>query len=463
MASLEKARTRAENERRDELDGFREGLQPYSGVDGFKQCGRLPIPFSKVLGIPLKYDGKRARWGELQRCRKVHLCPTCGQEIRATRRAELEQGNRTWVDSALEGAEVHTVAMATFTLRHFKDDSLADLLAIQRDAWSYSFGKYAGQHWKRIRARFGIVGDVRVWETTHGARYGWHPHWHVQYMLKNPLTAKQAKELETILADRWTRAVTRAGGKQPDKKWAVKLLVAKPGEEAAFADYMTKEMTGQADKEGRKAGQRTPHQIAQDWLNRVENLTKAQRDALTPRQRHDLALWREYEAAVHGLRYMRWSRGLKELLGIDTPDNDEDLKTGEEQAEEESPTVLSVTYTAWFRAIISRRGRSLALRKAMEAGGVGAVHALVEVWNREDWDRWWRTRPEKRRGDGPFQIVWGRDIRDVRPGQEPEYVPPVSPAELSGGADPGKQLLDAMRQQQAIRDAANPKQLALFC
>lgn len=457
MAQLEKLRTRAENARRDELDAFREALQPYSGVRGLKDCGRLPIPFSKFIGLPLKYDGKRARWGELQRCRKVHLCPTCGQEIRATRRAELEQGNRTWVESTPADAEQpRTVAMATFTLRHYKNDSLADLLVVQRDAWAMSFGKDAGQHWKRIRDRYGIVGDVRVWETTRGARYGWHPHWHVQYFLERPLTAKQARDLEAILADRWIRAVIRAGGEEPDKKWAVRLLVAEPGEEAAFADYMTKEMTGGDTKEGRKAGQRTPHQIAQDWLARVENLTPAQREALTPRQRHDLALWREYEEAVHGLRYMRWSRGLKAMLGIDTPDDDEKLKTGEEQAEKEAPTVLSVNYTTWFRAIISRRGRSLAMRQAMEKGGVGAVLKLVDQWNREEWDRWWRTRPEKRRGDGPFQIVWGRDVWE--PGQETP--PPVSPTELSG-ADPGQQLLAAIRQQQAVRDATNPKQLVL--
>jgi hypothetical protein len=345
-----------ENARRDELDIFREGLQPWTRSKGFSDCGRVPIPVVGGEGITATYDGKRARWARLQRCRKLHLCPTCGQELRAAKRARLELGNSTWAERG------GGFAMATFTLRHFARHTLKELREIQHQAWSRAFGSRAGKNWRKIRANYGIVGDVRVWETTYGAK-GWHPHWHVQYFFNKPLTSDQLKELEQKLYDRWSTAVEKSGGYLPNRKHGVNLIAPKPGDEAAFAQYMVKEMTGAATKKGKvDRGQRTPHQIAQDWIEH--------------RRKHDLALWLEYEEGSYRIQYMRWSDGLQEMLGL--PEDNE--KLGEETEADTAKPVLTVSFSIWFNIIISKRGRSLALRKSIEAAGMEGARILLEEW-----------------------------------------------------------------------------------
>lgn len=349
------AQVKAANERRDELDLFREALQQYTRSRGFQDCGRVPIPMSGGSGVTATYDGKRARWTRLQRCRKLHLCPTCGQELRAAKRARLELGNSRWAERG------GGFAMGTFTLRHYRRHTLKQLKEIQHEAWRRAFGSKSGKNWRKIRARFGIVGDVRVWEVTHGSSNGWHPHWHVQYFFDKPLTPAKLKELEDVLYERWSNAVTKAGGYLPSRKHGVNLIAPKPGDEAAFAQYMVKEMTGSATKKGQK-GHRTPHQVAQDWIEH--------------QRKHDLALWLEYEEGSYRVQYMRWSDGLQELLEL--PDEDEGL--GEEREGEEAHPVVTVSMTVWFNVIICRRGRSLALRHAIEAAGLEGARILLEEW-----------------------------------------------------------------------------------
>ncbi|MFG2919645.1 hypothetical protein ACGF0D_43105 [Kitasatospora sp. NPDC048298] len=451
--AAEKAQRKAENARRDRLDDFREQIQPYTPDEPFRACNRLPVPVAARTraDVPMTYDGKRARWTQLRQCKRVHTCPTCGQGIKAQRRADLEKANGQWAD------ERHGLAMGTFTLRHYSRSSLKDLMKIQRLAWAYAFGRHAGRQWQKIKAKYGITFDVRVWETTYGTSNGWHPHFHVQYFLDQPLTAKQAAALEDVLYARWSAGVAKAGGYLPSRERGVKLLVPKPGEESAFAKYMVKEMTGSDTKTGKK-GRRTPHQIAEDWLERIDGLDAEARKAMPAKDRHDLALWREYVAAAHGQRYMRWSPGAKAYFGIDTPDDDEKVKTQEEKDAEAAPVVLTVALAAWFAGVISRRGRSLAMRKAVETGGTSKVQALLVEWNAEEVERWSATEPAKRRRGGPVQLVWGRDV--WLPGEEPAPDTPPSNAELSG-SDPGADLLAEFRARAKAEADAKPQQLVL--
>lgn len=130
----------------------------------------------------------------------------------------------------------------------------------------------------------------------------------------------------------------------PDDEHA---LVSK---ECLRADYLAKlglELTASATKTGRKAGHRTPLQIAGVWAD--------QGDAQAA------ALWREWCASMVGARQLTWSRGLKRRAGVVE-------RTDDELAEHEDPD---------------------------------AVTTMVGTIAREDWQRL-----RRRRVDGVVAPVW---------------------------------------------------------
>ena len=119
-------------------------------------------------------DGsERAHYQGLQTCGSVWLCPCCSARISETRRGELN-ALLAWARS-----EGHQVFMGTFTARHGARDELAPLLDRMKIA-----KKRLHQHraWRRIKIV--MLGTVTATEVTGGGRNGWHPHFHVLFVVQ---------------------------------------------------------------------------------------------------------------------------------------------------------------------------------------------------------------------------------------------------------------------------------------
>lgn len=323
---------RTANKKRDHWHELRIVLQKMTEDDTFSKCGRLPIP--GVGRMKMNYDKAKNRtgWVNVRTCRKANLCTVCGNRIRTARGNQLAAAAMAWADPAAElpapFADLREktgggLAMGTFTLKHYRRTKLSELIAVQRKAWSYSFGRESGKNWQKVRTRFGIVGDVRVFETTWGSANGWHPHFHVTYFLAKPLTPAERKELEQILFRRWEKGVMRAGGYTLSRKYGVRLDVPKKGDVEAFARYIAKEMTGLLTKTGNK-GRRTPWQIAQDYAE--------------TKNPQDRALWAEYENAIRGVWWLRWSDNLNPLAKHFDGRTDEEI-TDQANDDEDGPRV----------------------------------------------------------------------------------------------------------------------------
>ena len=371
------------NERRDEWHVLRDGIQRMTHDKSLTDCGRLPVPHAGGT-VGVRYNGakNRAGWTKLRTCRKVHLCPVCGNRIRTARGDQLAEAGKAWANPDFElpeeikavlgerGETGGGLAMGTYTIRHYRWQKLDALIKMQRKAWRYAFGAGAGKNWGKVKRRFGIVGDVRTFEVTWGSANGWHPHFHVVYFLRSPLTEAQRKELEELMYQRWAKAVDKAGGYTLSRKHGFRLDVPKNGDIEAFVRYIAKEMTGIQTKHG-KNGRRTPWQIAQDYLDRGD-----------PR---DLDLWQDYEAATKGAWYMRWTDNLNDFAELFDPRDDDELGDSDETDEDGEKAsgidVLEVTLTAWFTAILCVPGRRLEVLHAIERGGLGTVRALLESWD----------------------------------------------------------------------------------
>ena len=121
-------------------------------------------------GVKLWRGASGAWFSGLMQCKSKWICPVCAAKIARASADELQRG----IDYALETG--HGVLMVTLTFPHGRADVLADLLV--------TFKKKAlrnlksGRDYQALMRDFGIIGEVRALEVTHGDDNGWHPHTH---------------------------------------------------------------------------------------------------------------------------------------------------------------------------------------------------------------------------------------------------------------------------------------------
>jgi hypothetical protein len=265
----------------------------------------------------------------------------CSEKINAARQAELETGISNWLDAG------HAVVFGTLTMRHHKGQRLADLWDAVSPAWNRTTSG-AGVAWNGSKRRGGDIGDkarfgireyLRVVEVKLGDN-GWHPHIHFLLFLESELSGAELRDLESRMFARWEAALARKGYSVV-REVGIDLRPVAAGERNGISDYLTKntyastpgaaayEVTGSQSKRQGKGGV-TPFQL----LERLVALGDAD----------DLDAWHEWEVASAGRRQMTWSRGARQLLGLDQELSDEELA----EAEFDGEPVLTFTAQDWY-------------------------------------------------------------------------------------------------------------------
>ena len=305
---------------------------------------------SKAAGVDVALttygDGsERAHYQGLQTCGSVWLCPCCSARISETRRGELN-ALLAWARS-----EGHQVFMGTFTARHGARDELAPLLDRMKIA-----KKRMHQHraWRRIKIV--MLGTVTATEVTGGGRNGWHPHFHVLFVVQAGAEIDPDELREAWLASLRGAGLSGAGaGFSWQDATAAGRYVGKWGaaEEVALG----------GEKKGRAGGGRSPSQLLAASSDEGD--------------RRAGALWRDYAQAFHGRRQLVWSRGLKALAGVGEVDD----ATAAEDAAQDGQTqekLTNITHGIWqdshgLPGAKRRRGRILDAAEETRAAGVWAV------------------------------------------------------------------------------------------
>jgi hypothetical protein len=138
-----------------------------------------------------------------------------------------------------------------------------------------------------------VRGYVRVTEVVHHLESGWNVHYHVVLLLDAPLDHQQLYELKDRLTARFIRGVKAAGGRA--SCGGQDLVRMQPGSERQLADYCAKGTTV-----WHSDNSRTPMAILADFKETGD----------------DIALWKEFTAAVTGTKRKRHSpsRGVANLV-----------------------------------------------------------------------------------------------------------------------------------------------------
>ncbi len=314
--------------------------------------GKVCAPQTDDRRVGIMVAGERAWFRGVIACGLVWLCPVCAARAAETRRRELQLS----IDNAIRAGG--WVALVTLTVRHGRADPLAEVLGAFLDARR----KLASwRPYKRLAARFGLVGQIRTLEITYGVN-GWHPHTHALAFFRRPLSPAELDEFRAELLALWQRALRREGFSCDTHGVDVR-----GGSEAAA--YVSKwgfagELARPAAKRGRGQG-RTPWQL-------LEHATQG--------DEHAAALWREFAAEFHRRRQLTRSPGLRDLVG-DLLDDVAAADPEPVEGEPEPQCVAAIHPAAW--RLVRRMGiEGHVLRCAVQEGHEALAGMLAGILRR---------------------------------------------------------------------------------
>lgn len=279
-------------------------------------------------------DG-RHHYGGLETCGSVWVCPVCAAKIAMHRRDELAGA------IAVAKGKGYKLRLLTLTAPHQRDDELKDLLEKLHVARRLFRNRKV---WKRLAAKWGLVGSVVDQEVTYGGN-GWHVHFH-EILISSEVINKsdQAELLEA-----WQSACVKVGLDCPNEHG----LDLRDGSEADR--YIAKfglalELTLTHSKTARHESSSTPWGLL---------MKAANGDTVAG------WLFTVYAAAFTGRKQLVWSKGLKDILCPEQTNLSDDEIAAQEVIGSE--VVLSISPEDW-RLIVRARQRGVLLRLVDEQG-----------------------------------------------------------------------------------------------
>ena len=240
----------------------------------------------------------------------------------------------------------------SLTARHTKAHKLPDLLNSLKNAKKRLCQR---REWRALP----LIGSVTATEVTGGGSHGWHPHFHT-LMLIEATTEAEAIELVERLRAPWLACLKAFGldgaGAAFDVQGAASAgnYVGKWGaaEELALGER----------KKGRHG--RTPFQLLHDASETGDTLASE--------------LFVEYAKAFKGRRQLVWSRGLKELAGIQERSDERLAEDEVRRAEAEANEMVMGTFDkAEWKTIRPSRAQIL---QAAEHGPAELGRFVKRLW-----------------------------------------------------------------------------------
>lgn len=305
------------------------------------ECLRRLVPGAGVVNIHYSEKYKRAHYGNLIQCASVWTCPVCASKITERRRVEMSD--------ALSRSPWPAV-MVTLTFQHDREDKLINL----RHDLIYARARLkSGKWWQMLAKRYGIVGTITSTETTYGLENGHHPHSHDLYLVES---VPDTGELREKITNKF-ESIMCGLGRYVSPEIGVKVRTTDRG----AADYVSKwgaafEMTKASAKDGR--GQH---------YNPFELLYLAGTGV-----KWAGPVFQEYAAAMKGVNQIRWSPGLRELLGLKQELTDEEIVGA---MEEDDRILAQLTLKQWH--VILKRNKVGELIEVASSGERGLLRAYL--------------------------------------------------------------------------------------
>ena len=265
----------------------------------------------------------------VQTCASPWACPVCANVIWEQRRRELAEALYTHRE---RGGAVLFITL-TASHHHTALEGFLDALAAARRAL------YTGGAFTRFKQRMGYLGAICGTEITWSFDNGWHPHFHILWLL-DTLTPEQLAEVTAYVTQAWPKvlaqqgvfASTAHGVTVKESSWDIEEYMTKMGHARTWD--LDAELTVRDQKNPRRVGF-----AAMQLLDRQLVASSPTSSKLDARR-----LFVEYATATRRHHSLRWSPGLRAKLGLAPVEDDETAAASEaeheaELAPEEGPIV----------------------------------------------------------------------------------------------------------------------------
>jgi hypothetical protein len=334
------------------------------------------------IGVDVEIYTKQSRFGGLMNCGSVWTCPICTKNISRERKQEL--------DNVLKYAREHkfTPVMMTLTAHHTKQYVLQEFFDSLMLAKKTMF---QGRTWKAVKED--IVGFVLATEITWSVRNSWHPHFHILIVHKNPDADKAKAELE-ILREEWISNLKKCGLTASEQRGfdlmsadAVGDYVSKFGAAEALEfsnnqrskwDYAAELASGHA-KEASKSSKTVKGLNPWDILACATFKEDSTKHKLGMKKAKSLFI--EYANVFVGRQQLQWSRGLKDLVGVEEK---KDTEVNEDISAEFGELIriaLRISPNDWY--FILRKSKRMERLGLLEFSRTGATDEQLWVYVRD--------------------------------------------------------------------------------
>lgn len=364
----------ASRERRLFRYGLRDVAQSITARDRVHGCGRKRISPT----VQLRLGSRGAGYAGVETCSSIWACPPCSASIRAERAREIQDAVGRHI--VAEGGGM----FITLTVPHGKKDPLRSTLKTVAAGWGKIMQRKAGRDWKD---RLGIIGYIRAVEVTYGGA-GWHPHLHLLVLTRGPVSPDMSAAFEAWLQEKWVDYASDRDWGRTAGKFGVRIqdVVADDG----LAKYVAKVQDGDGldrvlgaelargdMKTGKTRGGKTPFEILTEIaLLRADKTVNAD----DRQERTWAGLWREYERETAGYSALRWSPGLRDVLGVE--EKTDAQITAELDLGDDVQTIMHISAVEWL--VLCRTGsRGTLLDVAERLGEAGARLFVSSVIERE--------------------------------------------------------------------------------
>lgn len=269
----------------------------------------------------------------LMACGSLWTCPVCSSKITELRRQELTRA------VAAVKAKGLGIAMATYTQRHKKYQKCAELL----EAFKQATRRFkSGKRFQSLKTKYGFIGSILALEVTYTEVNGWHVHAHEMMIFDHILTGQQIQAAQVDFKHLWVKVAAADWSHGFDLKAgfdAVGDYIAKFGREPKNTGWTMEHEIAKSNVKQAAPGGRTPFGLLDDY-------SQGDMDAG--------ALFVEYAKAFKGRKQLHWSRGLRELLGLNEIEStDEELA---ELPQDDGLPVATLDAATWY-GVLDHVGR----------------------------------------------------------------------------------------------------------
>ncbi len=323
-----------------------QGIKHLKGMSRYQVHNCMTyLPDQGAQGVEVvKRESGQVAFKNLKYCSSVWLCPVCSSRIASARRNELGQ--------AVKNSGGYT-ALITFTLAHSNADKLEDLLKALRKALNST---KSGRWYESFLVEHEITASASSLEFTHGDN-GWHPHIHWLIFTKSK---PKAGRLQEQLNERFGNFV-RKNGRYSSAFHGVNVKASRDDISGYISKWnIIEELSNVQAKRGRGESL-TAWQLAQLAVNGDQEAE---------------ALWLEYAKATYRKKALQWSRGARELCGLNEEKQDDELAQEDTTPEEEH--VITFTPEEWYfiedHLLIGEMHHAI-----MEGGAQGANALMIRI------------------------------------------------------------------------------------